>query len=311
LLGAASALATGACAAQGTAPARPLTVQPLPAGSRLELLGGLILEGGAPGLNGLSGLHLSENLQLTAVSDLGRWISAQLVLREGRPAGLEGLRTGRLRDGAGQPLLRGHAGDAESLARLPDGTWLVGFERWHRIRAYPTLDGPGLYVEAPLGLDRAPLNGGLEALAVLADGRWLAMTETLAPRGQPELRRAWLGRPGAWTGIAYRPAEGFEPADAAPLPEGGALVLERRFSVFAGFEGRLVRLSAPQLEGATAESVLEGEEILRLAPPLPTENYEAVAVARHGGRTLVALLSDDNENLLQRTLLLLFALTDE
>jgi hypothetical protein len=57
--------------------------------------------------------------------------------------------------------------------------------------------------------------------------------------------------------------------------------------------------------------VLEGEVILRLSRPVPAENYEAVGVARHGGRTLVALLSDDNENMLQNTLLLLFALADD
>ncbi|MBD0275423.1 MAG: esterase-like activity of phytase family protein, partial [Acetobacteraceae bacterium] len=47
--------------------------------------------------------------------------------------------------------------------------------------------------------------------------------------------------------------------------------------------------------------------ILRLSPPLPTENYEAIAAARHGGRTLIAVLADDNENMLQRNLLLVFA----
>ncbi|MBV1797201.1 esterase-like activity of phytase family protein [Siccirubricoccus sp. G192] len=263
------------------------------------------------GFGGLSGLHLSDDLQLTAISDLAKWMQARLVLRAGVPVGLTGLRTGALRDGAGLPLSRGWSGDSEALARLPDGTWLVGFERWHRIRAYPRLDGPGGYVETPPGLERAPGNGGLESLAVLADGRWLAIAESLAPEGAPDLRRAWLGGPGAWVSLFYRPGEGFLPADAAPLPDGGALVLERSFSVFAGFGGRLLRLTAPQLRAAAPGAVLEGEVILRLSRPVPPENYEAVGVARHGGRTLVALLSDDNENMLQRTLLLLFALADE
>lgn len=312
LLGAA-ALAAGACSAHGEASraARPLALPALPPGSPLEPLGALVLDDDAIGFGGLSALHLSEDLEVTAVSDLARWMSARLVMRDGRPAGLAQLRTGRLRDGAGHPLPRGFAGDSESLARLPDGTWLVGFERWNRIRAYRDLDGPGAYVEAPPGLERAPGNGGLESLAVLRDGRCLAIAEELAPLGEPGLRRAWLGRPGAWTDLAYRPSDGFDPADAAPLPDGGALVLERSFSIFAGFGGRLVRLSAAQIRGAGPESVLEGEEILRIAPPLPVDNYEGVSVARHGGRTLVALVSDDNQNILQRTLLLLFALVDD
>ncbi len=288
-------------------PAKPISVAPLPDGHRLELLGGLELDTGAIGFGGFSGLHLDDELRLTAVSDLARWMTARLVLRDGKPAGLSDLRTGRLRDGAGQPLARGYGGDAEGLARLPDGSWLVSFERWHRLRVFRGFHGPGAYVEAPPGLERAPFNGGVEALAALADGAWLLVTEAMPGGADPRLRRAWLGGPGAWKAVSYRAAEGFDPADAAALPGGGAVVLERRFSVFGGFGGRVVRLTAEQLRGAEPGAVLEGEEILRLSSPLPTENYEAIAATRHGGRTLLAVLADDNENMLQRSLLLLFA----
>jgi hypothetical protein len=312
-----------ACAAQGAAAplGRPIALQ-APPGARLEPLGGLVLDDAALGFGGLSGLHLSADLQVTAVSDLARWMTARLALREdGRPAGLEGLRTGPLRDGAGRPLPRGYSGDSEALARLPDGTWLVGFERWHRIRAYRSLDGPGAYVEAPRGLERAPFNGGVESLAVLADGRWLLVAELFAvpaaaaaaaaAAGARPLRQAWLGRPGGWATLAYRPAEGMDPVDAAPLPDGGALVLERGFSVLGGFAGRVVRLTPTALDRARDGTVLEGEELLRLDPPLPSDNFEGIAAARVGGRALVAIVSDDNENPLQRTLLLLFALSDD
>lgn len=293
-------------------PARPVVVPPLPPGGPMELLGALELDDGAIGFGGFSGLHLDGDLRLTAVSDLARWMTARLVMRDGRPAGLSDLRTGRLRDGAGRPLARGYGGDAEGLARLPDGSWLVSFERWHRLRAFRGLNGPGAYVEAPPGLDRAPFNGGIEALAVLADGSWFAVAETMPAAGpDPRSRGAWIGGPGAWKAVSYRPAEGFNPADAAPLPGGGAVVLERRFSVFGGFGGRVVRLTAAQLRDAGEGAVLEGEEVLRLSSPLPTENYEAIAVARHGGRTLLAVLADDNENMLQRSLMLLFAFAGE
>ncbi|MBK1661942.1 esterase-like activity of phytase family protein, partial [Paracraurococcus ruber] len=291
--------------------ARRLTLPASPPGSRLELLGGLVLDDGVLGFGGLSGLHLAEDLQVTAISDLGHWMTARLELQDGRPSGLSGLRTGALGSGTGQPVSRGYEGDAESLARLPDGSWLVGFERWHRIRAYQRLDGAARYVEAPPGLERAGSNSGLEALAVLPDGRWLAIAEALAVPGQPGLTRAWLGGPGRWMPLAYRPGEDFSPADAAPLPDGGALVLERSFSLFAGFGGRLVRLSAWALQAAGEGTVLEGEEVLRIAAPLPVDNFEGVSAARIGGRTLVAMVSDDNQNLLQKTLLLLFVLVDD
>lgn len=291
----------GCAAAAGYAEPMPLEVPP---GTLLRPLGALLLDPEALGIAGLSGLHLSADLRLTAVSDRGRWMTARLVLRGDRPVGLDEVRTGSLRDGNGVALRRGLQGDAEALARLPDGTWLVAYERWHRIRAHrPGLDAPGRYVDAPAGIAQAPGNAGLEAMTVLADGRWLLLAEGL--EAGPGLRRGWIGRPGAWTPLAYRPAPGMEPVDAAALPDGGALVLERSFSVLAGFGGRLVRLPATALAGP----VIEPQEVLlRVEPPLPVDNFEGVATAVVGGRRLVALVSDDNENILQKTWLLLFAL---
>ena len=301
-------LALAGCSPGGAqSVARVLAVDPLPAGSRLEVLGGLQLNDDVLGFGGLSALHVGDDLRLTAISDLGHWVTARLVLQEGRPEGLAELRTGPLRDGSGMPLRRGYGGDAESLARLPDGGWLVGFERWQRIRLYRDIDGPGEYVEAPPGLEFAPRNGGLESLTVLPDGRWLAIAEKFYPRRDETLRRAWIGGPGNWRRIAYRPGDGFDPADVAALPEGGALVLERSFSIFAGFGGRIVRVPAGQLDGP----VLAGEEILRLEAPVPRDNYEGISVFRAGGRTMMAIVSDDNENMLQRSLLLVFAVLDD
>ena len=309
LAAALAAVPVAACATGTPLLARPIVVPELPAESALRLLGGLEIDDGVLGFGGLSGLHLAEDLTLSAVSDIGRFAEMRLALdAELRPTGLTKLRTGRLRDGAGNFLARGYAGDAESLARLPDGTWLVGFERWHRIRAYRDLDGPGGFVQAPPGLELAPANAGLETLAVLADGRWLAIAEQLPPGEEADVTTAWIGGPRRWQRFAYRAAPDHVPVDAAPLPGGGALVLERSFSLFRGFTGRLVRLPAAALAAPGAATVLEGEELLRLVPPLPTDNYEGVAAVRHAGRVLVALISDDNENRLQRTLLLLFEL---
>jgi hypothetical protein len=41
---------------------------------------------------------------------------------------------------------------------------------------------------------------------------------------------------------------------------------------------------------------------------VPAENWEGVAALRHHGRTLVALVADDNHVLTQRSQMLLFAL---
>ena len=287
------------CSAVGISPARAF----------LEPLGALKLDTAAWGFGGFSGLHLAPDLTLTAVSDLARWWRAPLILREGRLVGIGEVRHGPLRDSAGAPLRRGAPGDAESLTRLPNGEWIVGFERQHRILRYPDLAGRGLPFDSPPGLEASPGNGGLEGLTLLADGRLLALAEQLPGPAGPESRAAWLGTilgPRVlWQPTSHVPATGLEPTDAAALPDGGALVLERRFSWLGGFTARLARIAPEVLRGA---GPLTAETWLELPPDAPAENWEGVAVARQGGRTLLALISDDNNSPFQESLLLLYAI---
>lgn len=274
---------------------------------RLRPLGGLELNRAAIGFGGFSGLHLDPSLNLTVISDTGRWFRAPLLMQGDRPAGLGPIATGLLRDGGGEALRRGRTTDAEALARQADGTWLIGFERWHRIRTFSALEAPGAFFEAPPGLETAPANGGLESLAVLADGQILAIAEHQPDPTDPTLRRAWLGGTGAWRATSYRPLPGFVPTDAAGLPDGGALVLERRFALIeGGFTGRLVYLPP----SALAVSPLAGQALLNFPPDGPAENYEGVAVLRRGRDLWLALISDDNQNAFQRSLLLLYAWSD-
>jgi hypothetical protein len=302
----------GAAAPRGSA-GRVLPPVPLP--GPLRSLGGFEIDTARLGAANLSGLHLDGDLTATFVDDRGRWAQARILLDPvagGRAAALMPLGAGPLRDGAGRPLRRGRAADAEALARLPDGTWLVAYERWHRIRAHQRIDGPGAYVEAPPGLGRAPGNGGLEALAMLADGRLLAITEALVPDDAPALRQGWIGGPGRWMPFAWHPWPEFSPVDATGLPGGGALVLERRFSLLGGFAARLTRVEAAALAGLRPDAVLAGEEVLRLdGAALPAENWEGVAATRHGGRMVIGLVADDNESRWQRSLLLLFEQRDQ
>jgi hypothetical protein len=54
---------------------------------------------------------------------------------------------------------------------------------------------------------------------------------------------------------------------------------------------------------------LEGRVIAEFLPPVTVDNFEGVAVRRgEDGETLVYVLSDDNFNPDQRTLLLMFEL---
>jgi hypothetical protein len=84
--------------------------------------------------------------------------------------------------------------------------------------------------------------------------------------------------------------------------------LERRFQLLGGFSAQVVMTAPDALRSARQGAVLRGEAILTLDDaPLPAENWEAVAVTRFQDQTLVALISDDNESILQRSLMLLFA----
>ncbi len=309
LLGALALSGLGSCALLGggdpATPAAPLSV---PSDSVLVPRGRLLLDRRAMGFGGLSGLHIDDGLRYTAVSDLGRWVQAQLVAGpDGVPVALEDLRSGPLRQDFPLPLPRPLMRDAEALARLPDGTWLVAFERWHRICAYPGFDRrcePVL--QSPPGLDAAPPNAGLESLTVLADGRWLAIAEGLQA-GDGTLR-AWIGQPGAWASLRYRPSPGYVPTDAAPLPDGGALVVERSFSLLGGgFRAMLRRLPAAQLAHPATEAVLVPQTLIG-PDALPHDNWEGVSVFRHRGELWVAMQVDDNELFFQQGQLLFFSL---
>ena len=86
------------------------------------------------------------------------------------------------------------------------------------------------------------------------------------------------------------------------------LVLSRSFSVIGGVKARVERIHAGAI---AAGAVLKGDLVAGFEPPLTVDNFEGLAVADGGdGGTLVYILSDDNFNFFQRTLLLLFRLDE-
>jgi hypothetical protein len=254
---------------------------------------------------GFSGLLIGADGSLLAVTDQAHWLRARIARdRAGMLTGLAGAAVLPILDGNGRPLASGRAGDAEALARLPDGRLLVAFERWHRLRVFASPEAPGLFFPAPDGIEALPSNAGLESLTALADGRILAIAEATGEDGSAP---AWIGRADGrgWQPRRYRPAADFAAVDAAGLPGGGALVLERRAGLLTGFSCRLCWLP----EAALASPVLAPVELAAIAAPLTSENYEGIAVAqRPDGALDVALISDDNFAFFQRNILMLFRL---
>ena len=217
---------------------------------------------------------------------------------------------GPLVDPRGRALRYKRRSDAESLAALSDGL-AVGFEHDHRIWRYPYGGAPFAARPAPIapppGIARAPDNLGLEALTALPGGRLFALTEGL--EASSDTLRGWIGDgPGYahWQPFEWVRHGRFAPSGAATLPDGGILVLERRFTLIGGLAARIVRVAPGDIRPGVR---LDGAEIATFDGNLIRDNFEGIdAVRGRGGETLVYLVSDDNYSRLQRTLLLMFVL---
>lgn len=262
---------------------------------KVEVLGLWRLTAPQPWFGGISGIAWDGD-DIVAVSDTGAWLRfAVHVDGLGRPQGVAHLRGGRLGDAGGNKA----DGDAEEISASGDGGWLVAFERRHRVWRYgPDLAARPEDVALPAQIADLGANEGIEALTRLGDGRLLLIAE-----GQDDMATspAWIGLPGHWQALSFPHHGRFRPTAVAALPDGGILVLERRYTLIGGPAMRLRRIAAAEL----GDGRFEGEELAVLEPPLAVDNFEALAVRpRADGRLVATILSDDNFNPLQSTLML-------
>lgn len=271
--------------------------------------GGLRLTSGDGRFGGLSDLRvLEDGARLIAISDRGNWVSGSLHYDPGGDLiDLDGVTIKRMTGVNGKPLRRLYNRDAEALTRWPGGGWLVAFEHFHRLRVFPAPDGadPAVPVPAPESLKEAPLNGGIEAAALLPDSRLVLLTEDA---GDGITRRGWIGDGSQWAEIRYPVSAAFRPTAAASLPGGDLLVLERSLTLLGGLAARVVKVPAARLAPGAE---LCGTVLATVDQPFPVDNFEGLAVRTSAaGETFVYLVSDDNFFALQETILLMFELTD-
>lgn len=272
----------------------------------LTFRGAVVVPPGPFKLGGLSGL-VFHNGGLVALSDDSRVYRAEPQWEKGRLVGVAFAVGQRLRDTDGTLPSKRARYDAEALVRRADGSWLVAYERDHRIVQFAGGDevptGVPVPFATPPGVRDLPRNSGLESLTELPDGRLLALAEAVDGQGT---HPGWLWQNGHWEALTYRSASGFAPSDVTALPNGDALVLERGFNFLFSFRTRLVRVPAASLvPGAT----LTGETLAVLESPTITENFEGVAVEpRPAGEVRIYLVSDNNFNAAQETILAAFDL---
>lgn len=285
---------------------------------RLRYLGGLVLSSSDLRFGGISDLRYDPACgRFLAVTDTGAWVILDPQEDEGRLTGIKTAWMAPILDAAGAPPASKTMGDAESLARTSDGDHWVFYEQVHRAERF---HGVSACEPASLGTVPSeqrtfpstagwPANGGMEAATALGQSLLViseAMPASDGGRAGFQQTGAQAAKPFKWV-----PPEGHEPTAMDLITDGAGeqrlLVLHRRFSPFTGVSAVL---SEARITNPVAQVVV-GQEVARLAPPYTVDNMEGIATRTEAGRQYVYLVSDDNFNRLQRTILMKFELLPE
>ena len=214
----------------------------------------------------------------------------------------------------GRPLTARGWFDTESLA-IDGGTVYLGIERVNRILRFDYgkdgLRARGQEIPPPPGVSSLPYNKGLEAMVFVPQGSPLAGTLIAISERGLDAAGNTLGfliggpTPGTFT---VRRSDDFDITDAAILPPGDLLILERHFTFLTGVAIRIRRIPLNQIK---PDALIDGRVLITADMTHEIDNLEALAVHRNAsGETILTLLSDNNFSRLQRTLLLQFALID-
>lgn len=279
----------------------------------LTFLAGFELDLDDPMFGGLSGLEISADGQrLTAVSDNGWWLTADLEHDDlGRLTAVQGLKLQPLLDLDSKPFsaqpgdLPKIWGDAESVAQSSDDSMLVAFERRHRLWSYDQLDAVPTAIGVPEEVNLLKSNHSLESVDFLSDGRILIFAEE--PIGDDQMIMGWVLEDEAWREIAYQGRDDFNVTDMTVLADGRIIVLERWFVPPVFLKTRLREFTTDML--ADNHGPIDGRVLATFTNSLLIDNFEGLTArpAPDGGYWLY-MVSDDNYNSYQRTLLYQFYL---
>ncbi len=280
----------------------------------LRFRGGLELSSSFRGFGGLSALRVeADGAHFLTLSDKGRWFRGRIVYQNGAPAEVADVETAPILGPDGRPLAQRGWFDTESIASDGD-TLYVGVERVNRIVRFDYrkdgLRARGRPIPVPLGVERLPYNKGLEAMAFVPVGLLGGTLIALSERGLDaagNLNAFLIGGASPGTFTVKRHDE-FDISDAALLPPGDLLLLERRFNWVTGIAMRIRRVA---LADVRPGALVDGPLLIEADMRHQIDNMEGLAVHRgSAGETVLTLVSDDNFAALQRTLLLQFTLAE-
>ncbi|MEH2505426.1 hypothetical protein V1290_004237 [Bradyrhizobium sp. AZCC 1578] len=280
----------------------------------LEFRSGLILTSRFRGFGGLSGLRLDpKGERFIAISDKGGWFTGRIVYKGREMTGLDDVEASPVLGHDGKPITSRGWYDTEALA-LDGSLVYVGLERVNQILRFDFAKGftraQGELIQLPLGVRKLPYNKGIEALVVVPKGLPLAGTLiAISERGldaQGNITAFLIGRTLGLFSI--RRSDNFDVSDAVLLPSGGLLLLERKFSWLGGVGIRIRRIA---LASIAPGAVIDGPVIFEADLGSEIDNLEGIdAHVTPEGETVLTLVSDDNFSMIQRNLLLQFALVE-
>lgn len=241
---------------------------------------------------GVSAIHVFPGGgRFVAVTDRGAWTEGRIDRhRDGRITGVSAAPMRLLRGTGEGPLAEGRT-DAEGIAVAPDGTVFVSFEGPARVLRYAQIGGPAVNLPPHPDFVRFQRNSALEALAIGPDGALYTLPERSGRIDRPF--PVYRFRGGAWDQPFDLPRRGTFLAVAADIgPDGRFYLLERDFAGLRGFASRVRRFD---LRGGA-------EAVLIETPFGRHDNLEGLSVWHDAqGRLVATMISDDNQNLFQRT----------
>jgi hypothetical protein len=281
----------------------------------LEFRGGLVLKSSYKHFGGLSAIRVEpDGARFLALTDKSWWLRGRIAYDGTRPAGMTSTEMAPMLGPDGRPLAARGWYDTEAMT-ADGGTIYAGIERVHQIVRFnygkDGLLARGHPIAVPSQMRTLPRNRGIEALVFVPKG--LALGGTLVAISERGLDQAGniLGfliggrTPGPFT---VKRGPDFDISDAALLPSGDLLLLERRFGWNIGLAIRLRRIPLAQIK---PDALVDGAILLEADLGYEIDNMEGLSIHRSAsGETVLTLVSDDNFSVLQRTLLLQFTLAE-
>lgn len=276
----------------------------------LEFRGGLVLTSSYKPFGGFSALRVQpDGARFIALSDRASWLSGRIVYNDNHPSEIANAVMAPLLDAQGKPQPKW---DSESIAQDGD-TLYVGLEGLNSIVRFDYgkmgLLSHGQFIPVPPEVKGLPRNQGLEAMVFVPrqfslGGTLIAISE----RGLTEsgnLKAFLIGGPTPGM-FSVKRTDGYDISDAALLPRGDLLILERQYSLERGVAMRIRRIPLADIKPG---ALIDGPVIIEADLREQIDNMEALSVHRtSSGETVLTLMSDDNFSPLQRTLLLQFVL---